>query len=90
MSKTFAGRLKSELKPSPKGSPLAVDLFAGCGGLALGFEAAGFSTMGFELEAAYCATYRKNLHGECLEIFISKKLNRGGAIDKDSDFCAVL
>lgn len=68
LSKTFAKYLESELKPTRKGSPLVVDLFAGCGGLALGFEAAGFSTVGFELEASYSATYRKNLHGECHQI----------------------
>lgn len=48
-----------------KRSPLVVDLFAGCGGLALGFEAAGFRTAGYELDMDACATYRRNLHGSC-------------------------
>ncbi len=42
-----------------------LDLFAGCGGLALGFEAAGFETTGFEKLGDACETYNKNLLGEC-------------------------
>lgn len=47
------------------------DLFAGCGGLALGFEAAGFSTTGFELEEDCVATYKRNLQGECFRCNLS-------------------
>ncbi len=47
---------------------MVVDLFAGCGGLALGFEASGFATVGFESEAVCCTTYRRNLHGECHQV----------------------
>lgn len=47
------------------GGPLALDLFAGCGGLSLGFEAAGFETLGYEMVDAYSATYNKNLRGRC-------------------------
>ncbi len=42
-----------------------LDLFAGCGGLALGFEAKGFVTVGFEIDENACATYNKNLKGKC-------------------------
>ena len=63
--------LDSELgRPAPVG-PLVVDLFAGCGGLALGFEAAGFETVGFEMDADAAATYRHNLEGDCHEVFLT-------------------
>jgi len=42
-----------------------VDLFAGCGGLSLGFEANGFKTIGYEMDTNASDTYNKNLIGEC-------------------------
>ena len=48
-----------------KDAPLALDLFAGCGGLALGLECAGFGTEGVEMNEAAAETYRENLHGSC-------------------------
>lgn len=59
------------LTPASNRSIITLDLFAGAGGLALGFEAQGFQTIGFEKEADYCATYRKNLGSKCLEINLS-------------------
>lgn len=46
---------------------LAVDLFAGCGGLSLGFEAAGVKTIGFEMVEDCCNSYRNNLQSECYQ-----------------------
>lgn len=43
-----------------------VDLFAGCGGLSLGFEANGFKTIGYEMDANACETYNQNLIGACI------------------------
>lgn len=49
-------------------SPLVLDLFAGCGGLSLGFEAAGFDTIGFEKDLDAARSYQKNLKGRCVNI----------------------
>lgn len=43
-----------------------VDLFAGCGGLSLGFEANGFKTIGYEMDENASKTYNTNLLGECI------------------------
>ena len=51
---------------SSKTGLVAIDLFAGCGGLALGFEASGIETIGFEQNKDAVATYNKNLTGECV------------------------
>jgi DNA (cytosine-5)-methyltransferase 1 len=61
----YTRRLNAILRPRAATRLEAVDLFAGCGGLALGFEAAGIATTGFEKDADACATYRTNLHGDC-------------------------
>jgi DNA (cytosine-5)-methyltransferase 1 len=60
--------LHTQLQP-PQEQPrfTALDLFAGCGGLALGFEAAGFETLGYEMDGDAAATYRRNLRGDCVQ-----------------------
>jgi DNA (cytosine-5)-methyltransferase 1 len=45
---------------------VVLDLFAGCGGLSLGFEAVGFDTIGYEMDNAATNTYNKNLKGNCV------------------------
>jgi len=42
-----------------------VDLFAGCGGLSLGFEANGFKTIGYEMDESASNSYNHNLLGKC-------------------------
>jgi DNA (cytosine-5)-methyltransferase 1 len=53
------------LQPNISEKAVVLDLFAGCGGLSLGFEAAGFKTIGFEMNPDAAATYRNNLIGDC-------------------------
>ncbi len=45
------------------GTPRVLDLFSGCGGVSLGFVAAGFESLGgVELDPAAAATYALNFH----------------------------
>jgi len=62
-------------------APLVLDLFAGCGGLALGFEAAGFRTVGFEWNEDACSTYSKNLGGTCNRLFLKPDVDLGQSAD---------
>ena len=67
----YLEKLNQSLRPKKGGSPLVVDLFAGCGGLGLGFEAQGFSTIGFEKDSDCCATYERNLEGRCEQVMLT-------------------
>lgn len=69
----YSQKLDQLLRPKAQAKPLVLDLFAGCGGLALGFEAQGFETLGFEMDADCCASYRHNLHGDCIQIKLDKQ-----------------
>ncbi len=72
---TYWEEINEKLKPrtDPKLNKTVVDLFAGCGGLSLGFEANGFKTIGFEMDAKACETYRQNLLGECFREQLSEE-----------------
>ena len=63
---SFLETINEYLKPQKDNNEVIVlDLFAGCGGLSLGFEAAGFSTIGYEMNRAAVDTYNANLSGVC-------------------------
>lgn len=62
---TFNERINAQLVIPDTFEYEAIDLFAGCGGLSLGFESCGIRTTGYEMEADYAATYRTNLAGDC-------------------------
>ncbi|MCO5247507.1 MAG: DNA cytosine methyltransferase [Chitinophagales bacterium] len=59
--------INNKLKPwvDTELNKTVVDLFAGCGGLSLGFEANGFKTIGYEMLDCATETYNKNLLGNC-------------------------
>jgi DNA (cytosine-5)-methyltransferase 1 len=67
----YIQRISALLRPALNKSWIALDLFAGCGGLALGFEAAGFETIGFEIDPDCCETYARNLSGSCQREFLT-------------------
>lgn len=64
----YIDNLNNILKPNVTEDEVVLDLFAGCGGLSLGFEAAGYKTIGFEMEKAATETYNKNLIGKCYDV----------------------
>ena len=71
----YSKNLNKLLKPRKKYTIKVLDLFAGCGGLSLGFEAAGFETIGLEMNAEAAKSYNKNLNGSCETIKLSVDYN---------------
>ena len=64
----YVNYINKVLKPTITEKQIVLDLFAGCGGLSLGFEAAGYKTIGYEMDKAATQTYNRNLEGECTAI----------------------
>lgn len=62
---TYIDKINTLLLPQPNLPYKVLDLFAGCGGLSLGFEAVGFHTVGYEMDNKAADTYNKNLIGHC-------------------------
>lgn len=81
MYRNYIDRLNKLLQPRPYGSMRVLDLFAGCGGLSLGFEAQGFHVTGFEMDERAVETYNRNLKGNCF----AEKLTLNTSFDKDFD-----
>ena len=66
----YSKYIDSLLTPKIHEEAVVLDLFAGCGGLSLGFEAAGFRTIGYEMVESAADTYNKNLAGKCYKQFL--------------------
>lgn len=62
---SYVEHINKVLKPKITENEVVLDLFAGCGGLSLGFEAAGYKTIGYEMDSSASETYNKNLIGKC-------------------------
>ena len=67
----YLDKINTILKPKNPDKFTVLDLFAGCGGLSLGFEAQGFEVLGYEMDSKAVETYNANLLGKCIE----EKLN---------------
>jgi DNA (cytosine-5)-methyltransferase 1 len=61
----YLEKINELLKPTSSLKFTVLDLFAGCGGLSLGFESLGFQTLGYEMNIKATETYNKNLNGKC-------------------------
>ncbi|MEZ5672208.1 MAG: DNA cytosine methyltransferase [Thiotrichaceae bacterium] len=77
----YITKLEKLLSPSSALDFKVLDLFAGCGGLSLGFEALGFQTIGYEQDNIAVETYNKNLAGHCHCQILSQQTEYQDEID---------
>jgi DNA (cytosine-5)-methyltransferase 1 len=63
----YLERINNLLEPKIPDNIKVLDLFAGCGGLSLGFEALKFDVIGYEMDEKAVETYNKNLIGKCFQ-----------------------
>ncbi len=75
MQLTYSNYINKLLKPNITEKEVVLDLFAGCGGLSLGFEAAGYLTLGYEMDVAAAKTYNVNLKGKCFTEKLAPNFN---------------
>lgn len=71
----FVNYINEILTPKNTEKYKVLDLFAGCGGLSLGFEAAGYETIGYEMNKSAVETYNKNLQGVCHQAMLEVGFN---------------
>ncbi|MEO6038184.1 MAG: DNA cytosine methyltransferase, partial [Saprospiraceae bacterium] len=77
----YVDKINNLLKPKSPEKLRVLDLFAGCGGLSLGFEAHGFDVLGYEMDAKAVETYNKNLLGNCLAEKLTADKSYEGSFD---------
>jgi DNA (cytosine-5)-methyltransferase 1 len=70
MALPYMEYLNDLLQPRQIRQESVLDLFSGCGGLALGFEAVGFKSFGIDADADCCLSYGGNL-GTCRQEFLT-------------------